>query len=714
MFRFLSQDMKNTASFASLHPNTTRRTNAIAKRATMLRPFRALQASCFSREIIQFPFNANDDVTAFSGLVFTMDSPSGQFVEVQTLELDIQAKDDVDMAIEIYSYDGNYASVIDNLDDWNILAITELVPNPDSSRGAIVPAHDFSSFTVGKNQKSIFIKMKGAWIDYSLDAFLGEGDAVPNENGFVTIYPGTGFADAEAFPLMSYADSSLRPIFAGSFHVLTEIATCEESPNTEVEFLLVTDLDVSEGDLSAITETIQLTVDSLFRLDSVLVGLQNDYDMKQEGEIQTAKVDLSFLGNCKWTSCTSIQSSLTWSHSDELFVDKLKYRIYTHTEMIMKEVRRMYTDNKFEYVGLVAAKAETRFVLKDVNTGLRMDQSQEDYFVRHTLDFINFGVDERKFEALSILLSKKGFVSDEIVDEGDGSDTEDGSDGTDTEGDSGVRALQEELGQLELIGEIRGIRYNHISEREFATLIQDKFFNPGRVRDYVDKMKYEVYYPGPMSEFGRHEFFKDLVLISGEVDTDSVGTEAPTEPPTLEKEDDEALKNFINNTIDSVSGWDVIVWIIIGACVFFIILIIAVFLFVRCVRETIEAKKRREERQVDKEFMRQEKRLEEIRRKKMAEQGIDVTNICPTDYEVANKSFGDDFFEQSQSYLEDSMVLDPQASAGMVGAPHGSRRGWYGPAMAQMQDPEQPIQGSMPMNGSISGDSYRSGRNPRY
>jgi hypothetical protein len=683
----------------------------------MIGVFRALQASCFGSDILSYPFNANEDVTTYQGIAFTMELLGDMFVEVQTLELDIRVEDDTDLAIEVYAYDGDYASVLDNLDEWEILADTELVLNPDSSRGAIIPAHAFRPFTVGQGRiKSMYLKMKGPWLDNTLDPFLGDGDNVPNEIGHLNIYPGVGIT--QNFPLS--VDASARPIFAGNFHLRVE-EQCEEAPLTKVEFVFVTNMDVTEKVLSSIAESIDMTIDSIFRLDATMVGFRNDDELEQVGQSEASVVDLPYLEGCEWETCTGIESVVTWTHSDELRVDQLKYRLYMHTDMIIKEIRLMYSGRNIDYVGRLATSADVQFILKDVRRGVRMDQSLQDYFENQTLEFINSEADMDTIEALSIEIRKKSTVSDEDEQEVDDNGEISNNEGDSTEDGGGSRALQD-LAPIELLTRVRGTRYSHITEEDFATHIQNLFYNPSKVRNYVDKMRFEINYPGPLSEFERHEFFEDLVMISGTIDFESIETNT-TEAPTVNN-DDEGLKKFINDTIEDVAGWKPIAWILIGASVFTIIFVVVAFLVVRCIKEEIEARKRREERQADKEFMRQEKRLEDIRRKHM---GLDDgTQMYQQDFDAPDVSFNHESFVESYN-MEGSAMFDPQTSVGFDGIPPGmgpagavpppgSRRKFYGPALAQIpydNDVEQPRpiggRGRVPPNRNVPMDNYESG-----
>mmetsp|Transcript_16518 Transcript_16518/g.31399 ORF Transcript_16518/g.31399 Transcript_16518/m.31399 type:complete len:683 (+) Transcript_16518:145-2193(+) len=663
-----------------------------------MRGLRTLQtATCFINEVAFYPFNYNDDVTAFHGIMFNLKGQGG-FVEVLALELDVRLKADTDLAVEVYSYNGDYSSVHGDPGAWDLLADSYMVLYPDSSGGAVIPSHDFRPFTLGDGEtKSLYIKMKGPWIDNSLNAFLDEGEAVPNENEQLVIYPGAGLFEDFA---TSY-DASYLPIFAGNFHLRTQGA-CAEVPETNVKYLIVTDNAVTDTMLANIAEAVDMTMETIFRVDTNLVGFQNDYDVKQVDK--SVSVEVSYeLDKCRWERCSSIETTVSWTHSDELDVNEFLYRMYTHTKMVADEIQYILPDGSLvRYIGKEATKAEFQFILKDVKGGRGMDQSQEDYFVKHTLDFINSKADDFSIEALTVEIDEKFFVSSFGEEEDEDGDEE-------SDGNGGGRRLQE-VGQLELKGRILGTRYSYMSEAEFALQIQDLYYNPGKVRDYVLKMAFEVNFPGPMSEFNRHEFFDDLVMIDGKVEV-KLGEEVPlTQAPTDSPEgaDEEKLKKFVNRTIDSVASWKPIAWILIGISIFLIFVAIASFLVVRCVKEQIESKKRKEERMVDKEFMRQEKRLDEIRRRKMMQQGIDGASVGldPADQSFCNESF-------AESYMEDSMVFDGQGSmmcsAVLPGAapigPPGSRRRFYGPALANMgnEGVEQPRR--MPPSRNISGDS---------
>ena len=672
-----------------------------------MRGLRTLQsATCFINEVAFYPFNFNNDVTAFQGMMFNLKGRGG-FVEVLTLELDVRITADTDLAVEVYTYDGDYSAVHGDPGAWDLLADTYWVLNPDSSGGAVLPSHDFRPFTLGDGEmKSLYIKMKGPWIDNSINVFLNDGEIVPNENEQVVIYPGAGLT--EDFPV-SY-DASYLPIFAGAFHLRTQ-ATCPEKPETKVQYLIVTDRVVTDIMLANIAESVDMTMDTIFRVDTNLVGLQNDHNVQQVDKSVSFEVSYE-LDKCRWERCASIETTVTWTHSEDLDVNEFLYRMYTHTKMVTDEIQYILPDKSLvRYIGKEATKVEYQFILKDVKGGKGMDQSQEDYFVKHTLDFINSAAEDFSIEALSIDIDEKSFISSF-------GDVENNDGIQENNGDS--RGLQE-IGQMELKGRLLGTRYSFMSEAEFALQIQNLYYNPGKVRDYVQKMAFEVNLPGPMSEFDRHEFFHDLVMIDGTVEVklgeEMQPTQAPTDAPREEKE--EKLKNFINQTIDSVASWKPIAWILIGISIFLIFLVIASFLVVRCVKEQMESEKRKEERMVDKEFMRQEKRLDEIRRRNLMQNGMDggaSVGFDPADQSFYNESF-------AESYMEDSMVFDGNGSmmcsAVLPGAapviPPGSRRRFYGPALANMgnEGSEQPLGGSrrVPPGRSFSADGSE-GRTP--
>ena len=651
---------------------------------------RSLQAACFVNEVAFYPFNFNDDDMAFEGIMFNLKSQGG-FVEVLTLELDVRVEDKTDLAIEVYTYNGDFSNVHARPDEWELLADTELVLYPDSSRGAIVPSHAFRPFTLGNGElRSLYVKMKGPWIDNTINVFLDDGEPVPNDNQHVVLYPGAGLTDE--FPL-SY-NKFTRPIFAGGLHLRTEGA-CLVTPQTRVDYIINTDKEVSDALLVSISEAVDATMESLLRVDSVLVGYQNDYELKQVDKSRSREINFSKV--CNWDRCSSIEISVNWSHTDELVVNELLYRMYTFTDMIKEEIGYVLGErSELQYIGKVATKVEFKFLLKDVDLreAVTFDQSQEDYFAKHTTDFINSEVDEKTIQVLSIHVDSKNLIA-EWEEEEEGTKEDRGN----TEDGNGRRRLQDALGQVELDGRILGTRYSYLTEAEFALEIQDLYYNPGKVREYVQQMAFEVNFPGPISEFGRHKFFENLVAIDGKVEVQFGEKIEATESPTTmaPKEDKEALSDFINRTIDSIADWEAKAWILIGVSILVIFLGVAAFFIVRCVKEEIESKKRKEERQVDKEFMRQEKRLEEIRRKKMMQQqGLDGGSVYSGEFDPNDQSFCNESF--AESFMEDSMVFDPQGSANNMGlaapphAPPGSRRRFYGPALAQLgvQDMEQP------------------------
>jgi hypothetical protein len=234
------------------------------------------------------------------------------------------------------------------------------------------------------------------------------------------------------------------------------------------------------------------------------------------------------------------------------------------------------------------------------------------------------------------------------------------------------------------------------------------------VKDYVQEMVFDVNFPGPLNEFDRHEFFADLTTVEGSIevdfDADFQPSQAPTAAPTVG--DEEGLAGLINNSIEAVGDWDVRTWIILAVSIFATFIVITVFLVIRCLREQMESKKRKEERQVDKQFMRQEKRIATIReRKRMQEfEGSqaaleysgDFDDGSYMDQSYMGQSYADNSFRShdnsfmDQSYADTSFMdqsyADQSFGLDTVPPPTGSRRKFYGPALAGIgrQQEEQP------------------------
>lgn len=456
-------------------------------------------------------------------------------------------------------------------------------------------------------------------------------------------------------------------------------------------------------------------------MDSFLVQYQNENELEQVG--QSVSGEILFSDTCRWQRCTSIETTVTWTHSDDLDVNAFLHRMYTFTAIVTAEIRALVgEESRLQYAGKEATKVEFRLILKDVKLGSKMDPSQQDFFARHTLDFINSESSSKSIEALALYVDEMEFVEGDSDGDGtaEGDGTEDGSDGSVRYLES--RELQEELGQLELRGRITGTRYSYVTEVEFAEQIQGYYENAGRVSDYVKEMVFDVNFPGPLNEFDRHEFFADLTTVEGFVeidfDADLQPSQSPTSAPTIEEEG--GLAGLINNSIDAVGDWDVRTWIILAVSILATFIVITVFLVIRCLREQMESKKRKEERQVDKQFMHQEKRIESIRQRKRMQEyegsqaGLDYSGDWD-DGSYMGQSYADNSF-MSQSYADDSFMDQSYADTSFMDQSYadqsfgpdtvlpqtGSRRKFYGPALARVgREPEE--QSRRPESGRIQG-----------
>jgi hypothetical protein len=236
---------------------------------TVRRGVRGLQgdqgSSCFVNDVAFYPFNFNNDVEAYEGLMFSIENKAA-FAELLTLELDVLFEADTDYSIEVYAVDGDYADVVNQPEAWSLLASSTLALFPDSSRGAIVPAYDFKPLTLGQNErKSLYLKMKGPWIDHTDRISAQHGQPLSNDYDKVDIFPGAGLTG----PFPSSYDTLALPIFAGGLHIRA-IGTCVAATETTVSYIVVTDSLVTDELLVSIAESVDATMSRQLRGESFL------------------------------------------------------------------------------------------------------------------------------------------------------------------------------------------------------------------------------------------------------------------------------------------------------------------------------------------------------------------------------------------------------------------------------------------------------------
>ena len=117
---------------------------------------RSVQESCHEHRSFQTPFNENELVPSYHGIMFDVAVLTDE-IEVMSIEFDARIDKITDMQVEVFTMNGNdYQDFIDNEDAWEKLADTKAIASADGQT-LLVPENSFTSKKIKRGRQTIIL-----------------------------------------------------------------------------------------------------------------------------------------------------------------------------------------------------------------------------------------------------------------------------------------------------------------------------------------------------------------------------------------------------------------------------------------------------------------------------------------------------------------------------------------------------------------------------
>jgi hypothetical protein len=237
------------------------------------------------------------DRTPYFGLMFEI-FPSMD-LELLTIELDIRiprGETNPDLSIEVYSMIGSY-ELLNAYDDarWTLVSTSNLVPVPGGG-GAIIPSNEFTPLKIkSKERMSLYISMKGPYIDYNAFALDKTGE-LQMRTAEMDILVGVGY-NSYNFP--GSFDRTVSPQFAGALHVRRTAECSLFIATTTVEYNVLVGEELSSELMAEINKLFDDAVNALMETsNSALLEYQQNFALEKTDETRSGRAEYSGKVNC--------------------------------------------------------------------------------------------------------------------------------------------------------------------------------------------------------------------------------------------------------------------------------------------------------------------------------------------------------------------------------------------------------------------------------
>lgn len=323
---------------------------------------------------------------AYSGIMFDLFTNNNP-LEILSLEINVQKLDEItDFSVEVFITDGLYLEKFSDPNQWERVAKATALPVPGRSNAIIIPQREFSKINLGPRERlSVYIQMKGPWIDNTFKALVKTGEiAFMNDDFFA--YAGVGVSE----PFPDKYETLTDPQFSGKVYYQKQKA-CTNVTQTVVDLQFV-------GGPSFDVSTLPLLSASVQKVVRTNVMFQDWFKDKSSGAaalklFSNVKSTLSPWdshgdgGNCPWPSCTLVKSQVTFSHSSVISPGELRYELYRYAGSITREVKEQLKFDELMYIGFKSATSGFKLRLDGVPEGESMSNEQEVYFGRTLVNF---------------------------------------------------------------------------------------------------------------------------------------------------------------------------------------------------------------------------------------------------------------------------------------------------------------------------------------
>ena len=520
--------------------------------------------SCSNSKVFETPYNNNPQVLAHTGIMFELRAKSKAFT-IDTIELDARTGLGNPLNVDIYVTDSPVNQAFNKESSWELVARTKFVEDPDKQT-VIVPSWQFDPITVKAGQKKgLYIRMKGNYIDNTVSNSIRAGNEAQNGPD-MSIFAGYYLDQSSStFPPRVGSDKGI--IFAGKIHYkVSESCSQHNFVTTALEFALIIDTGLEVNNFNQIEIATFNSVNNLLGVDPELKNYvsKDGLKLKPRGGGGAKTVIRAYAGNCPrtWSRCDAVVTTVQLDHDQDRSSGDVKDRLYRYYRQVSQEQLKVLSEGtQASYVGLVDSKAEFRLVLDGVSEKAEMDREQQAYLQDQIVAFLDSVLEEEVAQAFNVNIAQQALF---------------------------------DIDSIEVEGTITGAVIASDTNVDFARRIRRAFeqFEP----EFFEVLKYNMNYPGPISENDRHKYFagaSDLTMI---VQADKI-TKAPTPAPTSEED---MIDKGVTLGLNAAESIDTGVFIAVGVVGGVVMLLTILYCTVKHVKKKrkkeAEKRERREER----------------------------------------------------------------------------------------------------------------------
>ena len=481
-------------------------------------------------------YNQNTGISPIAGIMFYASSKF-EPITIETMEIDVRTEFVQNYQVLVYTTDESYYiptsatddGVYNNPEAWTLVANTTLIPHPNGER-ALIPTNDFTNIALDSLQKqAFFIKLQGSWIDHTLQALVKDGE-LAFSGDYMSVFAGSpvniDFANpSQIFP-MNQLDRSANPIFAGKFYFSTP-QDCQNdgeqavprTMKTTVEFILVTDVQLSAQDYDNIEVDMENLFAELVETDPTVAGLVSNHGLKLA---QAKALMRQFNGQCvpEWTQCLALVVQLDLQYLSSINEGDVLAQIYKQSPAIASQIADTLPDsaNWFD-IGLKGVETAFELTFTGSFAAQKLDDVQLDFLHQGIVDFVGQHVVPQYVQILTMDVQTQTL-------NGESATRRQLTSASSSSSFLRQRRLQagSAMTTLTLQGTLMGAQFSLEEPLQFANRIMDAFTE--HAEQFVPSMAFNLNLPGPINEGSRTEFF--LVLQDIDVFID-VGQERPND-----------------------------------------------------------------------------------------------------------------------------------------------------------------------------------------
>jgi len=262
--------------------------------------------------------------------------------------------------------------------------------------------------------------------------------------------------------------------------------------------------------------------------------------------------------------CTGITTSIEFEHAASLDNEEVRFQLYGLADEIANHVASSLKRN-MSYVGLSSVSATFKMEIAGVPLDTLMSVEQKQYFRHFSLWFItNF---DESVDVLTMHINDQIPLNQRALQNGPTSPTS---------------------SSIEINGEIRGLQFYYIEDKEFAEKIQSTLQE--REQAFVERLTFDAILPKNDIAEEDSLYFVGITSVASELQPIARAynpppfwnTAAPTPTPPAKEDDldvaDETGK-VVDSVLDEASNVDKNTWMLVGAIVAVTIALIGLGLF---------------------------------------------------------------------------------------------------------------------------------------